>query len=239
MKNSAFEYDAFICHASEDKAPFVRPLAHALTALGLKVFYDEFSLKLGDSLSASIDRGLGSSRYGIVIVSRNFMSKAWPQRELQGLVAREIEGRAAILPVWHDVERDEVAEFSAPLADKLAAKTSDGTAEQIALQIVSIVRPDIMGAKPVDVDAVKELQNAMDAIYNTGLEQRAQFMHDRMMIGIDDIIRANAKKGRVFTNEQVDILKDIAFQIMYISNDRLHNKRGILDVIKDKLGIGR
>jgi len=48
------EWDAFISHATEDKDRFVRPLAHALTTLGAKVWYDEFSLKLGDSLSASM-----------------------------------------------------------------------------------------------------------------------------------------------------------------------------------------
>ena len=42
------EWDAFISHATEDKDRFVRPLAHALTALGAKVWYDEFSLKLGE-----------------------------------------------------------------------------------------------------------------------------------------------------------------------------------------------
>ena len=33
-------------------------LAHALKSRGLQVWYDEFSLKLGDSLRRSIDRGL-------------------------------------------------------------------------------------------------------------------------------------------------------------------------------------
>jgi hypothetical protein len=35
-------YDAFICHASEDKATFVRPLAEALSARRLAIWYDEF-----------------------------------------------------------------------------------------------------------------------------------------------------------------------------------------------------
>jgi len=82
------QWDAFISHAWEDKESFVRPLAHALTALGAAVWYDEFSLRLGDSLSASIDKGLAGSRYGIVVLSKAFIAKRWPQRELQGLVKR-------------------------------------------------------------------------------------------------------------------------------------------------------
>jgi TIR domain len=51
-------YDAFICHASEDKAALVRPLAERLRAEHVEVWYDEFSLSVGDSLRRSIDRGL-------------------------------------------------------------------------------------------------------------------------------------------------------------------------------------
>jgi hypothetical protein len=93
------QWDAFISHATEDKDNFVRPLAHALSALGAKVWYDELSLKIGDSLSASIDKGLAESRFGIVVLSPAFMSKGWPKRELQGLVACEMDGRSTILPL--------------------------------------------------------------------------------------------------------------------------------------------
>lgn len=144
------QWDAFISHAWEDKESFVRPLASVLTALGARVWYDEFSLKIGDSLSASIDRGLAGSRYGIVVLSKAFMAKRWPQRELQGLVAREMGGRSTILPVWHGVTSEDVLEFSPPLADKLAANTAEKSADQIALQILSVIRPDIAGNTPYD-----------------------------------------------------------------------------------------
>jgi hypothetical protein len=167
------EWDAFISHASEDKDRFVRPLAHALTALGATIWYDEFSLKLGDSLSASIDRGLANSRFGIVIVSPAFMSKPWPKRELQGLVACEIDGRSAILPVWHEVERKDVLAFSPPLADKLATNTANKTAKEIALQILSVIRPDIAGKTPHEEllriasgEAVDELRNELERVKN-------------------------------------------------------------------------
>jgi len=73
-------HDVFICHASEDKEDFVRPLAEALRARHLDVWYDEFTLSIGDSLREAIDRGLADSRFGIVVFSRNFFQKRWPQR---------------------------------------------------------------------------------------------------------------------------------------------------------------
>ncbi|MGY3484442.1 hypothetical protein ACVW1C_002325 [Bradyrhizobium sp. USDA 4011] len=144
MPNTSPIWDIFISHASEDKDGFVRPLAHALQGVGVKVWYDELSLKLGDSLSRSIDKGLAQSRYGVVILSAAFMRKAWPEYELRGLVAREIGGHSVILPIWFGVDHEDVLAFSPPLADKVAVKTGDvGSAEEIALQILSVVRPDI------------------------------------------------------------------------------------------------
>ncbi|NTU42126.1 MAG: TIR domain-containing protein [Nitrospirales bacterium] len=64
-----FCYDAFISHASEDKADFVRPLALSLRNRRLKVWYDEFELIPGKSIRASIDEGLSASRHGIVVLS--------------------------------------------------------------------------------------------------------------------------------------------------------------------------
>lgn len=137
-------WDAFISHATEDKG-FARPLARALSALGARVWFDEFSLKLGDNLGEEIDRGLAKSRFGIVILSPSFFRKRWPQRELEGLVAREVRGRSVILPLWHKVTFDDVCDFSPTLANKVAANTENRSAEQLAIQILSVIRPDIAG----------------------------------------------------------------------------------------------
>lgn len=94
----AGEYDVFISHASEDKDSFVRPLAVALQSLGVSVWFDEFPLRPGDSLSRSIDKGISSSEHGLVVVSQNFLQKPWPEYELRGLVNREIEQDSKIIP---------------------------------------------------------------------------------------------------------------------------------------------
>jgi len=128
-------YDAFISYASEDKQEFVKPLADKLTELGLKVWYDEFELKVGDSLRSSIDRGLVNSEYGIVVLSKNFFSKNWPQYELNGLTAREIDGRKVILPIWYGISKEDVLKYSPPLADKIAIDSSKKTVSEIAAEL--------------------------------------------------------------------------------------------------------
>ena len=116
----------FISHASEDKDDFVRPLAQALQARGLSVWFDEFTLTVGDSLRRSIDRGLAGSRFGVVIISPHFLNKEWPQKELDGLVAREFDGAKVILPVWHNISAERIRTYSPTLADRLATRSSDG-----------------------------------------------------------------------------------------------------------------
>jgi hypothetical protein len=120
------KWDVFISHATEDKQELVRPLALALQGKGVTVWYDEFSLKLGDSLRASIDYGLANSRFGVVVLSKNFFAKHWPVQELNGLATREVKGDKVILPIWHKVSFDEVATFSPTLADKLASSSDVG-----------------------------------------------------------------------------------------------------------------
>ena len=61
-------FDLFICHASEDKDAFVRPLATRLREEHVEVWFDEFTLEMGDSLRESIDRGLATSRFGVVVL---------------------------------------------------------------------------------------------------------------------------------------------------------------------------
>lgn len=56
-------YAVFICHASEDKDSFVRPLAALLRERHVEVWYDEFTLTLGDSPRRAIDAGLRQSRF--------------------------------------------------------------------------------------------------------------------------------------------------------------------------------
>ena len=136
-------YDVFISHASEDKKALVEPLANFLVGLGANVWFDKLTLEPGDSLSRSIDRGLAQSRYGLVVLSKAFFEKPWPEYELRGLVSREIGKDKVIIPIWYGVTKDDVNAFSPPLGDKLALNASELSLAELAVQILKIIRPDI------------------------------------------------------------------------------------------------
>ena len=132
-------HDVFISHASEDKDAFVRPFAEALKEKGLRVWYDEFSLKIGDSLRQKIDRGLATSRVGLVILSPAFIAKGWTNYELDGIVTRSVSGDQMLLPIWHNITKQEVINYSPSLADKVARSTATHTVEEIAKEIADLL----------------------------------------------------------------------------------------------------
>lgn len=134
------QWDVFISHATEDKEEVAKPLAETLSRNGIKVWYDKFTLTLGDSLRRKIDEGLAHSRYGIVVLSHNFFSKEWPQKELDGLAAREYKGEKVILPIWHNLTREEVTKYSPMLADRYAALTSQGL-DSVVKEVLRVIRP--------------------------------------------------------------------------------------------------
>lgn len=133
------EYDVFISHASEDKEEVARPLAEALRKNGLSVWYDEFELKIGDSLRRKIDKGIANSNFGIIVISRDFISKGWTNYELDGLITKAVNGEQTMLPIWHNVTKREVINYSPSLADKLARSTTDFTVEEIADEIADLI----------------------------------------------------------------------------------------------------
>lgn len=133
------DFDVFISHATEDKQAIVRPLAYELQERGLDVWYDEFELRVGDSLRRKVDLGISRSRFGIVVLSHSFFAKSWPQYELDGLVTMAMSGRQIILPLWHEVSKDEVIRHSPSLADKVALRTSDYSISEIADDLAAVV----------------------------------------------------------------------------------------------------
>ena len=151
-------WDVFISHASEDKLDVARSLADMLSGSGVRVWYDETTLFIGDRLLEKIDHGLKNSRYGVVIFSPYFIEKTWPKNELDGLIARETtDGKALILPVWHNITKEQVMAFSLTLAGRKAELTSSGLKHVTASIVRKVCSYQVQNHHdqtfPVDVSA--------------------------------------------------------------------------------------
>lgn len=130
------EFDVFVSHAWEDKEDFVDEFVSELRKQGLKVWYDTDKLKWGDSMREKIDKGLSRSRYGVVILSPDYIdeNKYWTKAELNGLFQVEAFNGKTILPIWHKLTKKQVVEYSPIIADRKAMTTALMTPEEIAAE---------------------------------------------------------------------------------------------------------
>ncbi|MES2381116.1 MAG: toll/interleukin-1 receptor domain-containing protein [Bacteroidota bacterium] len=137
MDTKQKEYDVFISHATEDKKDFVRPLAETLSSLGYRVWYDEFTISVGDGLRRAIDKGISKSRFGIVVLSKAFFENGWTNYELDGLMQFDTENRdeAIILPIWYNIRREDVFSYSSSLANKIAISTDGEDIDRVVKEL--------------------------------------------------------------------------------------------------------
>lgn len=138
------EYDVFISHAWEDKESFVDEFVAELEKLGIKVWYDKQRIKWGDSMRARIDDGLKKSKFGIAVISPDYIAdgKYWTKAELDGLFQLESINGKMLLPIWHNITKQQVMNYSPIIASKLAMTTASMTSEEIASEMNALLQPE-------------------------------------------------------------------------------------------------
>lgn len=134
------EYDVFVSHAFEDKEEFVDEFVDELRKQNISVWYDSTQLKWGDSMRERIDNGLSKSHFGIVVLSPNYIreGKYWTKAELNGLFQKETVNGKTILPIWHNLTKKQVIEYSPIIADRKAMTTANMTAAEIAMELKNL-----------------------------------------------------------------------------------------------------
>jgi len=137
------KWDVFISHASEDKDDIAEKIVNLLEYFGIKVWYDKDILSVGDSLSKSIDIGLINSRYGIIILSENFIKKGWTEYEFRALLNREVGKKKVILPIWHKIDKEMIEKYSPFLLEKYALDSTKQKLEQIVIELIKVINPNI------------------------------------------------------------------------------------------------
>ena len=76
----------------------------------------------------------------MVVLSQDFFRKGWTNYELDGLVTRAVSGDQVLLPIWHNITKQQLISYSPSLADKLARSTTTHTVEEIAAEIIGVIR---------------------------------------------------------------------------------------------------
>lgn len=139
--NDSEEYEVFVSHAWEDKESFANEFVQELRNLGIRVWYDTSQIKWGDSMRAIIDDGLKKSKFGVVVLSPDYIrdGKYWTRTELDGLFQLESVNGKILLPVWHNLTKKDVMAYSPIIASKLAMTTASMTPQEIAKELVMLL----------------------------------------------------------------------------------------------------
>lgn len=184
---STGEYDVFISHASEDKDAVVDGLAQQLEALGVAVWYDDDQIQIGDSLMGSLDEGLSESRYGVIVLSENFIDKNWPESELKALMQRFQKDDVGIMPLRYGIPHEEIVD-SYPLLSDLASRpiTSDTIQDRVQ-DIYNVIKQE-------------PEESSKDWIGGTDTEEDSRTEFEPIIVTIQD--RPQIEIGDRFTVEK-------------------------------------
>ena len=222
------DYEVFISHASEDKDEVARPLAKRLEQLGLRVWLDECQLTVGDSLRRSIDRGLVASRFGVVVLSPSFFAKEWPNKELDGLMARDDGKEKVILPVWHRVTGDEIRRFSPILADRVAVSTARGI-ENVAQSIAEAVNAPTQRFKSVHARSEEYETELLSRLRKQMLTASTSRELRHALYELDEHLAAYPKspQARMFKDELVSAVQRAEWMELPKAAEAPARKRGV------------
>jgi len=205
------KWDVFISHATEDK-PYVTPLAKALEAAGVQVWIDERILEWGDDLRPAIDQGLTSCRYGIVVFSKAFLRKRkWTEHELNSLFARERLGKKLILPIWHDITRDELTRYSPAFADRLAMDSSKHTNTDIVERLLVMLDRRNLKERP--------MTDSKDA----AIRGQGPAQPNAVAYAFYETKGENAQRAKIYVRHSAQIVGWFAFENSY--DDEQHGPR--------------
>jgi hypothetical protein len=130
-------YDVFLSHSAKDKK-FVRTLAKALMERGLRVWYDESNIRVGDTFLSNISDALEHSRFFVVVVSAEYLSSSWANFELGVALGRNwSEHKAKVLPIFlAGVDR---SALPPPLAHTQGWDARNSPPEKIAAEVADLL----------------------------------------------------------------------------------------------------
>lgn len=137
---------AFISYDSSDRAAVAQPLAHELAQLRCWAWFDQYSMRAGDPIAGTIQKGLDACQRCIVVLSAQYLTnQRWARREFEAVTRRERrEGRALVIPLRCGVTEAQVADFSPSLADRRCieweASRAAAIASELAITLLSVGR---------------------------------------------------------------------------------------------------
>jgi hypothetical protein len=143
----------FISYNHKDK-PQANWLAKYLRKSGVRVWWDEDGLGIGDSLIVKIAKAIKHTDFVTALLSQNSIQSAWVEKELSMAMTKEIEGRkVVVLPI--KIDDCELPNF---LIDKLYADLSSTRRFETELKKIA----NTLGVNPIDWPDLERMYSSRD-----------------------------------------------------------------------------
>lgn len=130
--------DVFLCHAWDDRQGAAKELHDLLEARGVKVWFSEKDIALGEPFLREIDRGLAKSRVGVVLVTPSFLKRIHGQ----GIADKELSvllHGGKLVPIIHGTTFEELNDESPMLASRNGLSTASDSMADVATKLADLV----------------------------------------------------------------------------------------------------
>ncbi|CAA7013290.1 unnamed protein product [Microthlaspi erraticum] len=104
-----WNYDVFLSFRGKDtRKTFLSHLHNALITRGIVTFKDDQELHIGDSISDELRGAIQTSRFAIVVISKNYASSRWCLDELRLIMELRMKKEIKVVPIFYGVEPSDV-----------------------------------------------------------------------------------------------------------------------------------
>jgi len=132
--------DVFLCHAWDDRQGAAKELHDLLESRGVRVWFSEKDVALGQPLLREIDRGLAKSRVGVVLVTpallQRLQGEGIADKELSALLATDL-----LVPIVHHTTYEALRDISPLLASRSGLSTAENPMATVAAKLAELVAP--------------------------------------------------------------------------------------------------
>lgn len=137
MKPLGKQSPVFISHSSKDKNE-VEKLLPYLNGSGLPVWFDKYSIHIGESIVEGVQNGIESAESVIFWITRNFLLSKWCKYEMRSFVRKLIEDEILIISILDE----DIAISDLPLfmQDVKALYRKEKNYEELAKEILPVMK---------------------------------------------------------------------------------------------------
>src|SRR5690349_11991982 len=100
----------YFAHAHEDRE-MALPLAKKMMASGIDVWFDQWEIKIGDSLRRKMESGLSTCTHFLVLLTPQSVGKPWVETEIDAGFLRSVGGQARFLGIRVGVPIEKLSPF--------------------------------------------------------------------------------------------------------------------------------